>query len=64
MRKLKNYDSALNLRIPTALLAHAREIAHREGLGLAAFARQSIQRNISWTIKIGSANPDYLDGKL
>jgi hypothetical protein len=64
MRKLKNYDSAMNLRMPTALLAHAREIARREGLGLAAFARQSIQRNIRWTNKIWITNPDNLDGKL
>jgi hypothetical protein len=64
MRKLKHYDSAMNLRMPTALLVHAREIANREGLGLAAFTRQSIQRNIRWTIKLASATFENFDGKL
>ena len=46
--KQKNFDSSFNCRLPTALLAHAKEVANMQGVGIAAFTRQALRRNIEW----------------
>lgn len=46
--KQKNFDSSFNCRLPTALLVHAKEVANMQGVGIAAFTRQALRRNIKW----------------
>ncbi len=41
-----HHDTLLNVRLPTALLAHAREVAKTQGMNISTFTRQAIRRNV------------------
>lgn len=40
------HDTAMQFKVNTALLARAREVAEREGMGLAEFVRQAVREKV------------------
>lgn len=39
-------DRLMNIRVPSDLIEHSRQVATEQGMSLAAFSRQSLIRNL------------------